>query len=49
MNIDLGIGLLVEFNYSDASGRTQFKNAVCTELLASGAKADKRPDECPTE
>jgi hypothetical protein len=46
MNIDHGIGLLVEFDYADASGKTPFTNAVCIELLATGAIANKRPDEC---
>jgi hypothetical protein len=46
MAVDLGVGILIEFEYSDASGKTKYANAVCIGRLASGAHAIIPPAEC---
>jgi hypothetical protein len=47
MATNFGVGLLVEFDYSDARGKTSFSNSVCIERLATGAFAVRSPIDCP--
>jgi hypothetical protein len=46
MNTNFGIGLLIDFQYSDASGKTIFTNSVCIERMASSSFANQNPETC---
>jgi hypothetical protein len=46
---DFGVGILVEFEYTDASGQINYENAVCLERLSTGVAAKRAPDDCPKE
>jgi len=46
MAVDHAFGILVEFTYTDASGKTRYTNAVCLERLATGANAITPPADC---
>ena len=45
---EFGVGVLIEFQYTDAAGQ-KFSNAICMERLASGALADRSPEDCPKD
>lgn len=49
LRTDLALGVLIEFDYTDASGEAKFSNAVCIERFASGAIANVPPEECRNE
>jgi hypothetical protein len=43
---NLALGILIEFDYTDASGETRFHDAVCHERFATGAYANVPPENC---
>jgi hypothetical protein len=49
LNTDKGMGFLVKFHYTDASGTNSFDNATCSERLSNGAFTITPPNACPVE
>jgi len=46
INTDFDMGILIDFSYSDASGKNRYTTAVCTERLVTGAFVNKPPQDC---
>jgi hypothetical protein len=46
INTDRAMGLLIEFSYSDVSGKNTFVTANCMEHFASGAITNTPPNDC---